>query len=81
MQKHETTAIFSVTLPPIFDQRDIREGLSCGGGHRAMIPPSLEQAHISNSCTTSLFPIFIADHDKDFTIGENIVIYSAGQVI
>ena len=38
MQKRVTTAIFSVSNPPVFDKRDIREGLGGGCGHRAMIP-------------------------------------------
>ena len=29
---------FSGTIPPLFDKRDIREGLAGGCSHKAMIP-------------------------------------------
>jgi hypothetical protein len=37
-----TTAIFLVTIPPVFDERDIREGLGGGCGHGVMIPLNLQ---------------------------------------
>ena len=39
MQKHVTTAIFSVTFPAVFGEGQIRIRLSSCGGHRVMIPP------------------------------------------
>ena len=38
MQKRVTTAIFSVTIPPVFDEGEIRIRSSSGCGHKVMIP-------------------------------------------
>jgi len=33
-------------IAPVFDERDIREGLSGGGGHKVMIPLLLMKARV-----------------------------------
>jgi len=40
-----TTAIFSVTISPVFDERDIREGLGGGSGHVMMKTPNQTGAY------------------------------------